>query len=212
MQFSCYCQENEKTMENYIYSFAKCDNIVTVEILFFSYLNGDLYEDNCKFFIDADKLQKLKNLYQIYLLSLELTESLDRLVFNDDSLYGYTDHQWGIKCRKHYIDKGFSKKYYSNYGFSQHPCIIFDKIKKDYNFISKYNKYSIRYYKKKYEKSFNPFQYMDLFINQEINNIASDLNLIEDDVQKHIMRRNVEIVREVLPDDIVETIKSIVNV
>lgn len=210
MKFSCYCHQDDESMYTIVFSFAEYQNIIYVEMIHLSYALGNLEEETCKFFLNKDELQLITKLYEFYQLSLHLTKNNKNLVYND-SVY----NTWGIRCRKHRVGKCFTDEYYDNYGFSEHPSVIFDKIlKKKKSSLFKYNQYSIKYYKEIYDKdkAFQSYNYLDLYYNYEMNKIEKELGLLEEEVHKEIMQSNVNIIREVLPEDIVDNIKFILGV
>ena len=206
MKFSCYCHQNDDSMITLVFSFAKHNDIVYVEMTYLSYEDGNLMEDLCKFFVNEKQLQYIQKLNQFYQLSLHLSES-NKLIYCDN------DNTWRIRCRKHLVGKCFTDYYNEYYGFCEHPSVIFDKILKKKKPIFKYNKYSIKYYKDIYEKSFRyDNNYLDIYYKYEISKIEKELGLIEETVEKEIMINNIDIIREVLPDDIVYQIKSLLCV
>lgn len=208
MKFSCYCHDDDDAMNIFVFAFAKQDDMIVTEVFYFSYLDGNLEEDRCKFFVTSDELKTLSQLNNFYNLSLVLTENPNKLVYHEENLSNeFCDHMWGISCRKHCVGKCFTDEYHNEYGFSEHPAVMFDKINKKKGI--QYNKYSIRYYTSVYENTFNWENYMNIYINQEINKIAKELMLVEDDVDKDVMRCNTDILNEVLPEDIVNNIRSI---
>jgi len=68
----------------------------------------------------------------------------------------------------------------------------------------------ISYYKAIYEGTFDSGNYIDMYIVQEIDKIEKELFNIDVCVQKDIMLCNANILKEVLPEDIVGNIKSII--
>lgn len=209
MKFSCYCHQDDESMYTIVFSFAEYQNIIFVEMIHLSYALGNLEEETCKFFVEKEELQFIPKLHEFYQLSLLLTKNNTKLVYND-SVY----NTWGITCRKHRVCKCFTDEYYDNYGFSEHPSVIFEKISKKKKCLLKYNRYSIQYYKEIYDKDmvFNNHNYLDMYYDYEMNKIEKELGLLERDVHNEIMRSNVNIIREVLPEDIVGNIKFILGV
>ena len=185
------------------FSFAEFKGIIYVEILEFSFANGNLEEQLCKFFLYEEEIQYIHTLNEFYKLSLLLTENNKELLFND------IENTWEIRSRKHRVKKCFTEHYYKHYGFSEHPSVKFDKIFKRKKSILKYNQYSINYYKEIYEKAFQFQNYLDMYYNYEIRKIEKELDLIQEDVHKEIMRSNLDIIGKVLPDDIIAKIKEI---
>jgi len=204
MEFSCYYHEEE--LNSFAFAFAKQNDIIIVELSYITYINGDLEEDKCTFFMNKSDMEKFKNLNNFYNLSLLLTEDVSKLVYQISSEeYSYTS--WGISCRHYCGNKGFVDKYEYNHLYSEHPSLIFRRIKD--KIVLKYNKKAIKYYKEIYENTFDSEKYMNIYIVQEIDKISNELSSIHKDVHKDIMRCNSKILHEVLPVDIVYTINSI---
>lgn len=208
MQFSCYCQEDEKTMSTISFAFAKQNDMILVELFFFSCFDGNLDEDTCKFVMNIAELKKLPKLNDFYNVSLLVTENLQKLTYHEEGIYVLPEHSWGISHRKHIIGNSFTDDYYNNYGFSEHPSVTFNNILK-MSGIHKYNNYCIKYYTRVYENTLKAGNYTSLYIDYEINKIAKEIGIIEKDVQNDIMCSNADILTEILPADIVHNIKSI---
>lgn len=212
MEYSCYSHDDKEEMTTFAFAFAKQNDIIIVELSYMTYINGNLEEDKCSFFMNKSDMKKFKNLNNFYNLSLLLAEDVSKLVYQkisseESEEYSYTC--WGISCRHYCSDNGFVDKYEYNHLYSEHPSMIFrrinDKIK------LKYNKKAIKHYKEIYENTFDSEKYVNIYIDQEINKISKELTSIHRDVHKDIMRCNSKILHEVLPEDIVYTINSILS-
>lgn len=208
MEFSCYYHDDEEEMNVFAFVFAKQNDIIIVELSYITYINGNLEEDKCTFFMNKSDMKKLKNLNNFYNLSLLLTEDVSKLVCREISSEEYSYTCWGISCRQYCSNKGFVDKYEYNYSYSEHPSMIFRGIN-DKIILKRPNKKTIKYYQERYEDTFDSEKYMNIYIDQEINKISKELSSIQKDVHKDIMRCNSKILQEVLPEDIVYTINSI---
>jgi hypothetical protein len=209
MEFSCYYNEDLEKMTTFAFAFAKKDDIIFVEFFKFSSIDGNLDEDICSFFINKSNLQNNTNLNDFYKLSLILTENPSKLFYQGKCLFvSCSHHSWGICCKKHCMEKGFTDEYDYNFGFTEHPSDKFDRFQKGKGMT--YNKHSISYYKTVYEGTFDSENYIDMYIVQEIDKIEKELFNIDVCVQIDIMRCNANILKEVLPQDLVDNIKSMI--
>jgi len=209
MEYSCYCCQDDEAMTVFAFAFAKKDDLILVNFFYFTCIDGNLEEDILSFIIKKSDLEINTNLYIFYNLSIILTENISNLVYRKKSLFlAMPQDSWGILCRKHCIVKGFSDEYDYNFGFIEHPSDKFNSFENKKETAN--NKYSIKYYKSVYERSFNASNYINLYITQEIKKIEKELVNIDYEVQKDIMMCNANIMKEVLPEDIVDKIKLII--
>lgn len=209
MKFSCYCHDNPKNMKMLIYSFAKDKETLVIEMFYISYMDGNLEEDKLRVYLDIDDLMYYPHLKDFYHLSLLLTENPNKLTYNDNGFYGFSDHTWGVNCRKYVVGKGFTDDFSCNYGFSEHPSVMFNKISKQNKSFIKYNKFCLRYYKDIYQNVLNSRTYLKIFLDAEIKKIDQELTEFDNRIHQTVMKYNIDIIHEVLPSDLVNYIESL---
>ena len=209
MEFTCYYLENEDDQMVYTVAFAfmRLDDIIFVDVFFITYINGEFEENICKFYMNCIDIAKHEMLFNFYKLSLILTENSKKLVYKNDVKDFFIDFNWRIKCRQHYGGNCFSDKYEYNFGYIIHPIIHpYYKLEHIYNKKNKeINENAIKYYKI-YENLLSKVNCINLYINGEIEKIDKELINVEKNVCKDVLYQNANILNEVLPSDIVNSI------
>jgi len=97
-----------------------------------STINSDFYilEDfnERRFVLTYDELQKSKNLYKIYILSILMTENTKLLSYSEDGI-GITNKQWYISAKKNWKMMRVTDYYDNCYAFETYPTeIIIENI------------------------------------------------------------------------------------
>jgi len=161
------------------YAFIKEDNLLQVVIGHLQdYLSdyADVSFERYEFVITMEKLKSYKKLYLYYMLSLLLTEDVNKLTYREEGAWNdFTQNVWCISCKKNWKGMYFTKSFSYSYGFEMYPKSIE---------IAEQNEIVIKFY----EEVFNiadqeiDVDYVSLFIDEEILKIEKELLNIEKDI------------------------------
>jgi hypothetical protein len=159
-----------------IYTFIRDENLIEVNVLSVYDIMDEEYT-KFKFIISIEEMKSCKKLYEYYLLSLLLTEDVNKLTYDDSiDFMGYTKNVWRFSFKKNWKGMYFTENFCNNYGLETYPekgSIIIDEHNEEQK---KYGKEFIK------RNEFSTPNYLSKYIKIEIKKIEEELLKIEKDV------------------------------
>lgn len=177
MEYSVYYYHSNNDTKTF--AFIKKDNLIKVVIgRLLDYLSHrvDATFDNFEFVITMDKLKSYKNLYLYYMLSLLLTEDVNKLTYCEEGAgMAFPQNVWCISCKKDWKGLYFTKNFTYCYGFEFCPE-LFEMTER--------NKMILKYYENVFDVEDEEIKadYVSLFIDEEIVKIEKELLNIEKEI------------------------------
>jgi hypothetical protein len=200
MEYSVYYYHSNNDTKTY--AFIKQDNLLQIVIGHLQdYLNDyvDATFEKYEFVITMDRLMSYKKLYVYYMLSLLLTENVNKLTYCQDGAWmDFTQNVWCISCKKDWKGMYFTKNFSYSYGFEDYP----KSIK-----ITEHNEMVIRYYEEviDIELTVINIDYLSEYVDEEIQKIEKELLKIEKEVynQKKLILFSSKLIKFINDDSMI---------
>jgi hypothetical protein len=180
MEYSVYYYHSNNDTKTF--AFIKHNNLIQVIIGHLQdYLSDyvDATFEKYVFVISMDRLMSYKKLYVYYILSLLLTQNVNKLTYCEEGAWmGFEQNIWCISCKINWKGLYFTKNISFSYGFEIYPKSIE---------IAEHNEMVLQYFEEVIniaEEEPN-MDFISRFIDTEIEKIEKELLNIEKEVYTH---------------------------